>query len=129
MVLTPENLEALATAQIMLTALLKYLLPILYGLLGACAYIVRSLTNDIRDSTFSLGSKVRYQLRFYLGAVAGLSIAWFTSDAKPAESAGMLQSLSPLALAFLAGYSVELLFSFLDRFVTAFSGPEPKRTS
>jgi hypothetical protein len=40
-----------------------------------------------------------------------------------------LQSLSPLALAFLAGYSVDLLFSLLDRLVVAFSGPEPRRTT
>jgi hypothetical protein len=115
------------TAQMILTALLKYILPILYGALGASAYIVRSLAAEIKDSTYSAGSVVRYELRFYLGAVAGLSIAWFTSDAKSAEGAGILQSLSPLALAFLAGYSVELLFSLLDRFVSAFSGPEPKR--
>jgi hypothetical protein len=126
-VFTPDHAEEMQTAQMILTALLKYILPILYGALGASAYIVRSLAAEIKDSTYSAGSVVRYELRFYLGAVAGLSIAWFTSDAKSAEGAGILQSLSPLALAFLAGYSVELLFSLLDRFVSAFSGPEPKR--
>jgi len=123
---TPDNVAELQTAQIMLTALLKYILPILYGALGASAYIVRTLANEIRDSTHSVGSTLRYQLRFYLGAVAGLSIAWFTSDPKPAETAGLLQSLSPLALAFLAGYGVELLFSLLDRLVGAFSTLEAK---
>jgi hypothetical protein len=128
-IFTKENVVELQTAQITLTAILKYILPILYGALGASAYIVRTLASEIKDSTYSLGSTIRYQLRFYLGAVAGLSIAWFTSDPKAAEaSAGILQSLSPLALAFLAGYSVELLFSLLDRIVSAFSGPEPKRT-
>lgn len=126
-VFTQENVEDFQTAQITLTALLKYILPILYGALGASAYIVRTLATEIKEHTYSLGSAVRYELRFFLGAVAGLSIAWFTSDPKSAESAGILQSLSPLALAFLAGYSVELLFSLLDRLVSAFSGPEPKR--
>jgi hypothetical protein len=126
---TPENVMAQARAEVKLAAMLKYLLPFLYGLLGACAYIVRTVANEIRDSTYSIRSSARYQLRFYLGAVAGLSIAWFTSDTKASGSAGMLQSLSPLALAFLAGYSVDLLFALLDRLVTAFSGPEPKTSS
>jgi urease accessory protein UreF len=128
-IFTPENVAEMQTAQITLTALLKYILPILYGALGASAYIVRILANEIRDATYSIGSNVRYQLRFYLGAVAGFSIAWLTSEAKPTENVGLLQSLSPLALAFLAGYSVDLLFSLLDRMVLAFSGPEPRPTS
>jgi hypothetical protein len=122
---TTENVVELRTAEIILTAILKYILPILYGALGASAYIVRSLATEIRDQTYSRASNVTYQLRFYLGAVAGLSIAWFTSDVKSSETAGILQSLSPLALAFLAGYSVELLFSLLDRIVLAFSNVEP----
>jgi len=122
-VFTAQNLEQLQVAQIILTALFKYFLPLLYGALGASAYIVRSLTTEIRDSTYTLNSDIRYQLRFYLGAVAGLSIAWFTSEPRPST---VLQSLSPLALAFLAGYSVELLFSLLDRIVTSFSGPAPE---
>jgi hypothetical protein len=123
---TPGNVEQLQTAQIILPALLKYVLPILYGALGASAYIVRALTAEIRDTTYTVGSGIRYQLRFYLGAVAGLAIAWFTSDPRPLENNGIMESLSPLALAFLAGYSVELLFSLLDRLVTAFSGPAPE---
>ena len=127
-VFTPENVVEMQTAQIILTALIKYILPILYGMLGAATYIARFMANEIKDATYSLESKIRYQLRFALGAVAGFSIAWFTSDVKQAESVGVLQSLSPLALAFLAGYSVDLLFSLLDRLVLAFSGPAPRPT-
>jgi hypothetical protein len=122
---TTENVVELRTAEIILTAILKYILPILYGALGASAYIVRRLAMEIRDHTYSRASNIIYQLRFYLGAVAGLSIAWFTSDVKSSETAGILQSLSPLALAFLAGYSVHLLFSMLDQIVSAFSNFGP----
>jgi hypothetical protein len=125
-VFSPGNAEDIQTSQIVLTALLKYILPILYGALGASAYVVRNLADEIKGYTFSAGSTVRYELRYYLGAVTGLSIAWFTSDPKSAETAGVLQSLSPLAIAFLAGYSVELLFSFLDRFAAVFSSAQPK---
>ncbi|MBR0700018.1 hypothetical protein JQ599_08900 [Bradyrhizobium diazoefficiens] len=127
-VFTPGNAEQIQTAQIVLTALLKYVLPILYGALGASAYIVRMIADEVRSYTFSRDSIVRYELRYYLGAVAGFSIAWFTSESKSTETAGILQSLSPLALAFLAGYSVDLLFSFLDRLASAFSSPAPKQS-
>ncbi|MBC7948357.1 MAG: hypothetical protein H7Y42_10790 [Chitinophagaceae bacterium] len=118
---TPETVEQVQTAKISLTTLLKYILPILYGALGASTFIVRSLADQIKSTTYTTESDVGYRLRFYLGAVAGLSIAWFTSDPKGVETTGILQSLSPLALAFLAGFSVELLFSLLERVMAAFS--------
>lgn len=75
---------------------IKYLLPILYGALGARAFIVRSLADQIKATTYTAQSNVGYQLRFYLGAVAGLSIAWFTSDPKGGKTAGMLQYLTTI---------------------------------
>jgi hypothetical protein len=33
----------------------------------------------------------------------------------------MFKAISPFALAFLAGYSVEVLFAAMDRFIAAFS--------
>jgi len=53
-----------------------------------------------------------------LGALGGLAIGWFY---KP-EAGNIGSSLSPFALAFLAGYSVEVLFFAMDKFVFAFSG-------
>jgi hypothetical protein len=84
-VFTPENVVEMQTAQIILTALIKYILPILYGVLGAATYIARFMANEIKDATYSIESKIRYQLRFALGAVAGFSIAWLTSDVKQQE--------------------------------------------
>ena len=125
-VFTPETVKQMQTAKIALATLLTYILPILYGALGASAFIVRVLAERIRAITYTAESNVGYELRFYLGAVAGLSIVWFTSGDRGADTSGMLQSLSPLALAFLAGFSVELLFSLLERVVAAFSVPDAK---
>ena len=122
-VFTPETVKQTQTAKIALATLLKYILPILYGALGASAFIVRSLADRIKAITYTAESDVGYELRFYLGAVAGLSVAWFTAGEKGADTAGILQSLSPLAIAFVAGFSVELLFSMLERVVAAFSVP------
>jgi hypothetical protein len=38
-------------------------------------------------------------------------------------------ALTPLGLAFLAGYGVELLFTGLDRMVSAFTGEGSERKS
>jgi hypothetical protein len=114
---TNDNL--LATSRLKLEILSTYLLPLLYGLLGACAYVLRSVTAEVKAELFSRTSDVSYRLRLMLGLVAGLSIGWFLHPTE--KDAGLLASLSPLALAFVAGYSVELLFAALDRIVNAFS--------
>jgi hypothetical protein len=55
----------------------------------------------------------------HMGALAGLIAIWFLQpDASTAE---IFKTLSPFALAFLAGYSVEVVFSAMDRFIAAFS--------
>ncbi len=114
-----DNAFLLATGHLKLEILGTYLLPLLYGLLGACAYVLRSVTTEVKAEIFSRTSDVSYRLRLMLGLVAGLSIGWFLHPA--GKDAGLLASLSPLALAFVAGYSVELLFAALDRIVSAFS--------
>ena len=113
-----KDILQIQAGAISLEVMSLYLLPILYGLVGACAYILRTLSEQIKDRTFKFTSKVRLQLRMVLGALAGLSIAWF---AQGEGATSFLDSITPLALAFLAGYSVELLFSAMDAFIEAFS--------
>ena len=97
----------------------QYLLPLLYGLLGSLAYILRTLTREIHEVTYTRDSNVGYRLRWPLGMLAGVTIGWFF-DPDTLEGTA---SITPLGLAFLAGYSVELLFTGLDRVVGAFTGP------
>lgn len=119
------NDRALLTAGFVLTAMRVYLLPLLYGLVGACAYILRNLSTEIENRTFSAGSETEYRLRFYLGAIAGMAVGWFLTSGNSTgitpSTPGLLQSISPFALAFLAGYNVEVLFSAMDRFISAVS--------
>jgi hypothetical protein len=96
----------------------QYVLPLLYGLLGSLAYILRTLTAEIQEVTYTQGSNVRYRLRWPLGMLAGVTIGWFFNP----ETLQGAAAITPLALAFLAGYSVELLFTGLDRIVGAFTG-------
>lgn len=101
-----------------LEILSKYLLPFLYGLVGATVYILRSLTKQIQELTYTSASGVQYGARVILGGLAGLAIGWVVTDTL---TPGAFQSLAPVTLAFLAGYSVELLFSAMDTIISAFT--------
>lgn len=92
-----------------------YVLPIFYGLLGACAAVLRELSDPWSRPKFGHDARVRNALRLPIGAVGGLAVGWFVN----ADGSG-LGALSPLALAFVAGYGTDLLFALLDRVVQAF---------
>ena len=101
----------------------QFVLPMLYGGLGAIAYALRTLAQQSRDRLYRAENETADSLRTWLGVIAGLAIGWFFA---PDKSTGAgFGALSPLALAFVAGYSVDLLFAAMDRLVAAFSGPPP----
>lgn len=113
-----------------LEAITGYILPILYGLIGACFYILRQLPKEIESLTFSMNSYIDYSLRMAQGPLAGMMISYFFStsvngNADPTAAMPAIQtldaslsSLSPLAIAFLAGYSVEFIFRFIDKILS-----------
>lgn len=119
--------DALVNSKSILAILSQYVLPLLYGLLGSLAYILRTLSREIQDVTFTRGSEIRYSLRWPLGMLGGVTVGLFFD---PADLSGF-EVITPLGLAFLAGYGVELLFTGLDRLVSAFTGEgtgRPKTT-
>ncbi len=111
------------SAEYALQILQKYVLPLLYGLLGASMFVMRSLAADIRDYTFSHERRVIYRLRLVMGALAGLVVGWLlvqNDSGGGGISAGSLaKNLAPLALALLAGYSVELVFALMDKIISS----------
>jgi hypothetical protein len=92
------------------------ILPPLYGLLGACIYIIRSLASTPIGLINFGETAVNIPLRLGLGAIAGLALGWFniTDDVSKLTT-------TPFAIAFVAGFSIDILFSFLERVVMAFS--------
>jgi hypothetical protein len=108
-----QVVEIQEKANLIVGVLGAYILPILFGAIGAVAYIIRTISEQIRASTFSTSSPTRHVMRAALGAMAGLVVGLF-SDLSTKFS------LSPLALAFLAGYGVEALFSMFDGFIAKF---------
>jgi hypothetical protein len=115
--------DALVNSKSTLAVLSQYLLPLLYGLIGSLAYILRTLSSEIQNVTFTRGSEIRYALRWPLGMLGGVTVGLFFD---PAHFSGFA-AITPLGLAFLAGYGVELLFTGLDRFVRAFTSEDAAR--
>lgn len=128
-IFTPTDLQ-IESAKIRTVAgqvvdvLQKWVLPLLYGALGAMVFVVRTLSVQARDRLFRREALVSLVLRVFLGMISGLAIGWFwSSDPKGATTAGAmsLSTLSPFALAFVAGYGVELFFALLDKIVSTFT--------
>lgn len=102
-----------------------YLLPLLYGFIGACAYILRSLSTDIKNVTYTKESKALYMVRLTLGGLSGIAIGWFISP----NTDSTIKTISPFALAFIAGYGNEMLFYIMDRIISVFSSESSQKTA
>jgi hypothetical protein len=109
--------EDLITAHYVVDWLEEFLLPFPYGLLGAFVYVLRQLSNE-KMPTPPLQSGHQQFIRLAIGALAGVAIAWVST---PYAERGLMKSIQPFVLAFVAGYSVEVLFVALDRLVAAFT--------
>jgi hypothetical protein len=100
------------------TILGGFLLPVLYGALGTCAFVMRSLFREMVDRTFDGRRTGEFKVRIFLGMLSGLTLQWLVVRSDPAVAGGT----TPAVLAFLGGYSVEMLFTTLDRLVHLVAG-------
>ena len=82
-------------------------LPVLYALLGACAYVLRSFTQQTEARTFA--PSYATPARFIIAAIGGGVVGLFSNF-----TIGQGISLSPLGVAFLIGYAADIFFSFLE---------------
>jgi hypothetical protein len=113
-------------AQLTLDALNTYVLALLFGLLGASVHVMRDIHRRLDDFTLTRVLLSRYKTRLILGAVAGPFIGLFINPLEGVTSSlnatpQLTNHLAGLALAFIAGFSVEVLFSTLDRFTALVS--------
>ena len=96
----------------------NYIIPMMSGLLGTLAGLVRSVWQKVRDSTLRPEDARRTVASVPLGLVAGLSVGLIITPSGNAAQgisnvAGSI-TLSATALAFLAGYGAEAFFTMID---------------
>ncbi len=97
------------------STIVGYILPLLLGLLGANVYVLRLISIEIKSQIFLPDNSINYRLRLFLGAIAGVTFSWLFAFIVPSGGNGYIGNASPLAIAFLIGYSVEILFHGLDK--------------
>lgn len=82
------------------------ILPMSYALLGACAAVLTAFSQQLERRTFTWS--YASPSRFIIAAIGGGVIGLFNITGGEGTTA------SPLALAFVVGYSTDVFFSFLE---------------
>ena len=91
-----------------------YILPLLYGSLGAVLWVVQKLRED--DSAQAI-SRLKPASRIVTGMVAGPMIGMFIS---PEFLSSLAFQATPFLIAFLGGYSTDVFFALIDRLLQGF---------
>lgn len=125
----PVNIQ---WAAVELTVLGGAVLPIFYGVLGAGAAVVRSISAKMRDSLLSPRDLRLSLVQLVLGAIIGGCVGLFiTPTTDPSQSAGGLLGsvhLSASALCFVAGFGVDGVFVALESLIArVFNMPDPTK--
>lgn len=92
-------------------AIATCVLPVLYALLGAGAYLLRMFEDQIKSRTLISGD--RHVARFLIAGIGGLVVGLFSNVTQ-----GI--SFSPFAVAFLVGYAADVFFTFLEGLLQIF---------
>jgi len=96
------------------TMLGGFLLPILYGALGTSAFVLRAMLAQMVNRAFDPAQVGEFVVRIFLGMLSGVTLQWmFVAEGKQIPG-----GVTPALLAFLGGYSVELLFTAIDRLIS-----------
>jgi hypothetical protein len=90
------------------------ILPVLYALLGTCAYLLRTFEFQMSSRTFT--PSAANSARFLIAAIGGGVVGLFNNFTITEQA-----SIPPLAIAFLVGYAVDVFFAFLEGLLATFS--------
>jgi hypothetical protein len=114
---SPAMMQAVLTSWIDVLGL--WLLPGLYGALGAMMYFMRNFLDPLLPEP----GVMKVILRVCMGMFAGVSVAWVWAPSSLIQGIGITDvSVAALTLAFLVGFGIEVFFALLDRLVTMISG-------
>jgi hypothetical protein len=97
-------------------AIATCILPVLYALLGAGAYLLRMYEDQMKNRTLLASN--RHMARFLIAGIGGLVVGLFNNF----TTQGI--TFSPFAIAFLVGYAADVFFTFLEGLLQIFKrGP------
>jgi hypothetical protein len=95
----------------------SWVLPWLYGMLGAVIFHMRRLL----DPSVPNPTWLRFGYRIVLGGFAGIIVVWFLTPGSQKLAQPAFATLTSFGLAFLVGFSTDVFFQALDRLVSYLS--------
>jgi hypothetical protein len=107
-------LTLLTDVSVFYGAISTCILPVLYALLGTCAYLLRTFEHQMSNRTFT--PSAANSARFLIAAIGGAVVGLFNNFTVTEQA-----SIPPLAIAFLVGYAVDVFFAFLEGLLTVFT--------
>lgn len=111
--MVPPIGEKLSRVNQVLSMYSLWILPAIYGALGATIYFMRSILDPLLPDP----PTGKILLRVALGALAGIILGWFwTPDSVTANDIGSV-GFSLFGMAFLLGFSIDVFFVMLERLV------------
>ena len=130
---TQERLHLeLSRAKLALHVISNYYLVTLFALLGALTHALRHLSQKMVRVALTSNAVFRGMTRIILGVISGVCLAWLyiitsqspgaanaSAVAMPLDAVALFGAFAPWALAFVSGYSVEIFFAALERFIDA----------
>lgn len=106
---------------------LAFVDPFLYGALGALVYLYKNLTDFYTKRILHPRKLATNWLRLFMGALTGaLVVNLFGTSLEHAIPGA---NIPPVALGFLAGYSVEFFYQALDKFINTITPKDKTQTT
>ncbi len=99
-----------------------WVLPFLFGLLGTLIFLLRTIGDQRRRPMLPTDVLVRTAL----GSLGGIVMGWFFASSSPTLQGSLGTVSLPLAIAFLTGYGIDILFRLLDRLSRMLDSPPPE---
>lgn len=91
-----------------------WLLPAMYGILGSLIFHLRRFLDPANPNPRGITTI----MRVILGGFGGVIVVWLLDSTSQNDSAKILVPFTHFGLAFLVGFSTDLLFQFLDASVS-----------
>lgn len=103
-----------------ISVLTGFVLPLLLGCVGGCAYALRRLDQKLSDWTLEFHDGSHAMLRILLATMLGglLGVLWTGNE--PVQMGGFTLSLG--AAAFFVGFSLEVVFTVIEAMVDGVAG-------
>ena len=110
-----------ADATMLYGAMLQCVLPMMYAILGTLAFLLRRFDTELTQRSFR--DRGMHTARFATAAIGGIVVGLFNVELAPGTTAAATQgaSVSPLAIAFLVGYAVDMFFNLVETLAGAFT--------